>query len=162
MSSELLFWMLSALAVVGAGNVLLATDVMRLGLGLGGFLLALAGFFALYGFGLLALAEVFVYVGGVLVLVIFAIMLVHREQPGSPRLQARHDPLAAVASVGVAALLAAAVRPLAASGVAAADSSVDAVGTRLLGAFLPHFEVAGLLLLAALVAVVSLGGGDGE
>lgn len=159
MSTVVLFWALAALTLVGAAHVLLTTDVMRLGLGLGSFLLGLAGFFALYGFGLLALAEIFVYVGGVLVLVIFAIMLVHREQPGSPRLGSTHDPLAAVAAVGISALLAMALRPLAVGGVLEADTGVDAVGGQLLGPMLPHFELAGLLLLAALVAVVTLSGG---
>ncbi len=156
MNETLLSWGLSLVSVMGAAYVLLTRDVMRMGLGLGTFFLGLAGFFALFGFQLLALAEVFLYVGGVLVLVIFAIMLVHRERPGSPRLESRHDPLAAVAAIGIAALVGAGVRPLAGAQVPAGRSGVDAVGSRLLTDHLPHFEVVGLLLLAALVAVVAL------
>jgi NADH:ubiquinone oxidoreductase subunit 6 (subunit J) len=70
-----LFWGLSAVALFGALAVVFVRDVMRMALGLGAFLMAVAGFFAYYGFGFLALAELFVYVGGVLVLVLFAIML---------------------------------------------------------------------------------------
>ncbi len=158
MSMTVLMWALAAMTLLGAADVLLTRDVMRLGLGLGTFLLGLAGYFAAFGFGLLALAEVFVYVGGVLVLVIFAVMLVHRERSGVPRLESRHDPLAAVAAVGIAALLGAALRPLAALDLGGVATGVDAVGAHLLGARLAHFELAGLLLLAALVAVVSVSG----
>lgn len=162
MTQSVLFWLLAAVAVAGAVTVVLTREVMRLALGLGAFLLALAGFFALFGFGFLALAEVFVYVGGVLILLLFAIMLVHRAAPGSPSLTSRHDPLAAVAAGGVGALLVLVLRPLAQTGLASSASSVDDLGGLLLGDLLPHFELVGILLLAALVAVVSVSGGDEE
>jgi NADH-quinone oxidoreductase subunit J len=160
MTTGVLFWLLATLAIVGAGVVVWSREVMRLALGLGAFLLALAGLFALFGFGFLALAEVFVYVGGVLILLLFAIMLVHRSEPGAPSLSSRHDPLAAVAAAGVGALLIIVLRPLASIGLASASSSVDDLGSLLLGDLLPHFELVGVLLLAALVAVVAVSGGD--
>jgi NADH-quinone oxidoreductase subunit J len=161
-TEAILFWLLAALAFLGAIVVVVTRDVMRLALGLGAFLLAVAGFFALFGFGFLALAEVFVYVGGVLVLVLFAIMLVHRTPDGSPRLESRHDPLAAVASIGVGLLLALLLRPSAVGLVSAKGAGVDTLGKVLLGSMLPQFELAGLLLLAALVAVVAIAGGERE
>lgn len=160
MTGSVLFYALAALALTGAATVVLTKDVTRLVLGLGAFLLALAGLFALFGFGFLALAELFVYVGGVLVLVLFAIMLVHRSQPGVPALSTRHDSLSAVSAAGVAALLIMLLRPLAGRIGAASHSGVDQLGDVLLGEMLPQFELAGLLLLAALVAVVAVNGGD--
>jgi len=155
-----LFWGLSALAVVGAGFVVLAREVMRMALGLGAFLLAVAGFFALFGFGFLALAEIFVYVGGVLVLLLFAIMLVHRSAPGSPSLESRHDLLSLVASAGLFGFMVVFLQPLAPTVVTPGAVGVDGLGEVLLGPLLPQFELAGVLLLAALVAVVSISGGD--
>jgi len=160
--SHPLLWALSALAAIGAVAVVFTRDVLRLALGLGAFLLALAGFFALFGFGFLALAEIFVYVGGVLVLILFAIMLVHRTEAGSPLLESRHDPLAAVACLGVSVLAIVMLRELAPSALPSVGTDVDALGEVLLGDLLPQFELAGLLLLTALVAVVSIAGGDGE
>jgi len=163
LTSVALFWMLSVVALAGALAVVFVRDVMRMALGLGAFLMAVAGFFAYYGFGFLALAELFVYVGGVLVLVLFAIMLVQRTGSGAPVLESRADALAVVSSAGVAILLFAMVRPL------AARFSVPTVvgGTRdlsaaLLGRLLPQFEAVGLLLLVSLVAVVVIVGGDRE
>lgn len=162
MTQIVLFWLLAAVAVVGAVTVAVTREVMRLTLGLGSFFLALAGFFALFGFGFLALAEVFVYVGGVLILLLFAIMLVHRAAPGAPSLTSRHDPLAAVAAAGVGTLLVFVLRPLAQTGLASSASTVDDLGALLLGDLLPQFELVGILLLATLVAVVSVSGGDEE
>lgn len=160
MTHTVLFWALATLALAGALAVVTVREVMRLALGLGAFLLALAGFFALFGFGFLALAEVFVYVGGVLILLLFAIMLVHRDTPGEPSLASRHDPLAAVGAFGIATLLAIVLRPMFPSVGARATSGVDDLASLLLGEMLPHFELLGVLLLAALVAVVSITGGD--
>ncbi len=160
MTSTVLFWALVALAFAGALTVVLTRDVMRLALGLGGFLLAVAGLFALFGFGFLALAEVFLYVGGVLVLVLFAIMLVHRTVPGRPALESVHDLYAVLGAVGVFGLLVFMLRPLVAGMGSAPAVSVSALGDVLLGDLLPQFELAGLLLLAALVAVVAVSGGE--
>lgn len=161
-SLTLLFWLLAALSVAGALTVLLTRDVMRLALGLGVFLVAVAGFFAWFGFGFLALAEIFVYVGGVLVLLLFAIMLVHRGQPGSPVLSSRHELTAAIACVGIFGFGISMLRPLAPRLEAASGATVDSLGTQLLGPMLPQFELAGLLLLVGLVAVVVVVGGERE
>jgi NADH-quinone oxidoreductase subunit J len=158
-----LFWMLSVVAIAGALAVVFVRDVMRMALGLGAFLMAVAGFFAYYGFGFLALAELFVYVGGVLVLVLFAIMLVQRSHAGAPVLESRVDVLAITSSAVVAMVLFAMVRPLAGAFVSApVVSGTRALSEALLGRLLPQFEAVGLLLLVSLVAVVVIVGGDGE
>lgn len=158
----ILFWVLSLIALTGAATVLLTRDVMRLAIGLGAFLLAVAGFMAWFGFGFLALAEIFVYVGGVLVLLLFAIMLVHRAAPGRPELESRHDVTAAVACLGIFGFGVTMLRPLAPALASAEKTGVDALGDLLLGRMLPQFELAGLLLLVGLVAVVVVAGGERE
>jgi NAD(P)H-quinone oxidoreductase subunit 6 len=158
-----LFWLLSAVAVAGAVAVVFVRDVMRMALGLGAFLMAVAGFFAYYGLGFLALAELFVYVGGVLVLVLFAIMLVQRAGSGAPVLESRVDVLAVVASAATAILLFVMVRPLAATFASnPVGTTTSGLADALLGRLLPQFEAVGLLLLVSLVAVVVIVGGDRE
>jgi NADH:ubiquinone oxidoreductase subunit 6 (subunit J) len=163
LTSVVLFWLLSAVALAGALAVVFVRDVMRMALGLGAFLMAVAGFFAYYGFGFLALAELFVYVGGVLVLVLFAIMLVQRSGSGAPVLESRVDSLAVVSSAAVAVGVFAMVRPLAETFSAAQPgTSTYELSQTLLGRLLPQFEAVGLLLLVSLVAVVVIVGGDRE
>lgn len=161
MATTVLFWALAALAVTGCLTVLLTRNVTRLALGLGGFFLSVAGFFAWFGFGFLALAELFVYVGGVLVLLLFAIMLVHRPSPGSPVLESRHDLAAGIACAGIFGFSVIMLRPLAgALEPAAIETGPGVLGEMLLGPVLPQFLLAAVLLLVALVAVVTVVGGE--
>jgi NADH:ubiquinone oxidoreductase subunit 6 (subunit J) len=158
-----LLWLLAAVAVVGALAVVFAREVMRMALGLGAFLLALAGLFAYFGFGFLALAELFVYVGGVLILILFAIMLVHRTGEGTTQLSLRAPFVPAAAAVLVSGLLfwmlLGAVPEI---GAITSPGGPSELAADLLGPLLPQFEIAGALLLVALVAVVLVSGGERE
>ena len=157
--SDGLFWLLAAVSILGALTVVFTHEVMRMALGLGAMLLGLAGFFAYYGFGFLALAEVFVYVGGVLILVLFAIMLLHRGAVGRPELESRNRPLAIVAALSLSSLIAVMLRPAVAVLAAAEPTGGPrALSDLLLTSMLPVFEAVGGLLLIALIAVVAVGG----
>jgi NADH:ubiquinone oxidoreductase subunit 6 (subunit J) len=158
-----LLWLLGAVAVAGALAVVFAREVLRMALGLGAFLLALAGLFAYFGFGFLALAELFVYVGGVLILILFAIMLVHRTGEGRTDLTLRHPGVPGLASLLLAGLLFWMLQAsLADIGVITAVGAPNELAGLLLGPLLPQFEIAGGLLLVALVAVVIVSGGERE
>lgn len=155
------FWALAAVSIAGALAVVLARDVMRLAIGLGAFLGATAGFFLLFGTPFLAAAQVFVYVGGVLVLVLFAIMLLRRTSEGEPRLGSRHDWLAGVVCAAIGGFVAfALLRDGAPAPVAGVPGGTAGLAAELLGPLLPHFEMLGVLLLAALVGVLTIVGGE--
>jgi NADH:ubiquinone oxidoreductase subunit 6 (subunit J) len=155
--------LLAVVALIGALAVALSREVMRMALGLGAFLLAIAGLFAYFGFGFLALAELFVYVGGVLILILFAIMLVHRTGEGSPDLAIRPPAMPALIAVLLSGLLFWVLRAAEPRlGAIAATDGPRALAAGLLGPLLPQFEIAGALLLVALVAVVVVSGGDRE
>jgi len=162
-SLTLLWWGLAAVTVVGAVSMLVAHEMMRMLLGLGIFLLGVAGLYAYYGFEFLAVAELFVYVGGVLVLILFAIMLVHRSAEGGPVIESRASVLSVGVCIAVAALLMTALLPASAyfrpSVGAATPTQLSAL---LLGRMLPQFEALGVLLLSALAAVVVIMAGDRE
>ena len=149
--------LLAAVALVGSIIVVLTKDVMRLILALGGMLVALAALFGVLGATFVAVAEIFVYVGGVLVLFLFAIMLVHRSEVERPELTARHDLLSIVIALGAFAMIVVTFSPAVRSTpVVTIAPSVKALGEALTGPLLPHFEAAGILLLAALVAVIAI------
>lgn len=163
MTGTVLFWMLAAASFAGAATVVFGRDVTRLALGLGTFLLSVAGWFLYFNQTFLAMAQVFVYVGGVLVLVLFAIMLVHRAEGGDPRLESRHEIDVATVAVSVFAVMVAALWGVTGKlTLAPSPAPVRAISAALLGEYLPHFEAAGLLLLAALVAAVVIMGGERE
>lgn len=159
MSAQFAWWALAGLAVAGAATVLVSRELMRLLLGLGVFLVAVAGLYAYHGFGLLAVAQVFVYVGGVLVLFLFAIMAAGGDAE-SRAIERPFDIGAASVAFGVALLLVFVLRT-APPGVPVGAASVEATADALLGPLLPHFEAVGVLLLAGLVAALAIvQGGD--
>lgn len=164
LAQQIAFAVLSVVSLGSAALVVFTRDVTRLALALGMFFLAIAGWFVYFGHSFLAVSQVFVYVGGVLVLVLFAIMLVHRSEAGSPELESRHAFDAAMVAALVFAVVLIVARE---AGPLLGDTLVDAgvpttVDGVLLGRMLPHFEAAGLLLLAALVAAIVVGSGDDE
>lgn len=158
------FGVLAAVTVSGALAVLFARETMRLVMGLGAFLLGVAGLYLYYAMPLLAAAQVFLYVGGVLVLFIFALMALRRGADGQTQLTRRFDLGAAAVTGGLFVLLVASLYSLAPSLAEgpAARGTVEAVGGLLLGDLLPQFELVGGLLLAALVAALAILGREGE
>lgn len=160
-TGEVAFWALAAIALAGALTVVLTREVMRLALGLGAFLAASAGLFLLFGTPFLAAAQVFVYVGGVLVLVLFAIMLLRRSSEGEPSLGSRHDLLTAAVCAAVGGFVGfALLRDAAPVPVTGNGGGTAALAAELLGPLLPHFEMLGVLLLAALVGALTIVGGE--
>ena len=130
--------------------------------------LHVAGIFLLLGAEFLAAVQIIVYAGAILVFYIFVVMLL--DLPGEearPRFGA-HWPLAAAGGVGFAALtwltqfearepVGAQVAP--APGAAAEGAplgSLSEVGMALFGPFALPFEMASLVLLAAIVGAVVL------
>lgn len=160
MTALVTFGLLGLAAVAGAVFVVFSRRVVAVVLGLGVFLAAVAGLYLYFAMAFLAVAQVFLYVGGVLVLVLFAFMLLARDSGGEPELGNRHDLGAFAASGGLFVMLVFTLRgavPRSVSG--AAGGSVAALGTAMLGPMLPAFELTGVLLLAALVAVLAIVGG---
>ena len=157
----LLWWALAALTVIGALSVVLAREMTRLLLGLGALLLGIAGLYAYYGFELLAVAEVFVYVGGVLVLFLFAITAMGRDSAGRA-IERRFDMGAAAVSAGFAGAIALALRFALPASVPAVGASVEKTADALLAGLLPHFEALGALLLVALVTSLAIVSGGEE
>ena len=122
--------------------------------------LHVAGIFLLAGAEFLAAVQVILYAGAILVFYLFFLMLL--DVPGEtaePRFGA-HWPLSAAAGVGFAALAWFARDPglvTAAERSGAADpspGSVSAIGRALFTQFTLPFEIASLILLAAIVGAV--------
>lgn len=148
--------------VAGAIGTTFARDVTRLVLSLGLFLVAVAVAFLALGSPLLAAAQVFVYVGGVLVLVLFALMVVRRSGGAPPRVESRHEASSALVAGGVFVALALAIGPVAADAAPTQTISPGQIADILLGSGLVAFELAGVLLLAVLLAVLVIVKSGGE
>ena len=105
---DVVFWILSVMAVVGALGVVMVPDLFRAALLLIVVFIAVAGFFILLSAEFLAVVQVLIYVGAIAILIIFAVMLTRDVQHGNlpNRMQL---PAAVLAALLFAALVAVAV-----------------------------------------------------
>ncbi len=105
---DVVFWILTVMAVGAALGVVLVKDLFRAALLLIVVFMAVAGFFVLLSAEFLAVVQVLIYVGAIAILIIFAVMLTRDVQRGNlpNRLQI---PAAVFASLLLVLLVTAAV-----------------------------------------------------
>ena len=72
---DVVFWIMSAAAIIGALLVVTVKDVFRAALALAGSFLAVAGLFFLLQAEFVAVAQILVYVGAISIILAFAILL---------------------------------------------------------------------------------------
>jgi NADH-quinone oxidoreductase subunit J len=165
-SVELAFALLGAVAVGSGFLVVSTTRVVHAALWLAVSLGAVAGLFLLLTAELMAWVQVLIYVGAVVVLVLFALMLTRAPIGPVPHAPLARVVLATVLAVATAVVLVSAV--LAGMGGELIDlGGVDvgdgrAVGAALFTAWVLPFEVLSVLLLAALVGAIVLSRGRGR
>ena len=144
------------LALVFAGIVLVARQPMRAALALVAHMTSLAAIFACLNVHVIALFQVLIYVGAVMVFMVYTIMLLDdRDLAYRKRFSATLVPGVAVAVVTGLALLR--VLGPAGAGATAPATGVDpfsfaAFSTAFMERYWLHFELATVLLLAGIVA----------
>ena len=105
---DIVFWVLSVLAIGASLGVVLVKDLFRAALLLVVVFIAVAGFFVLLNAEFLAVVQVLIYAGAIAILIIFAIMLTRDVQHGN--LPNRFQiPAVTLAAVLLAVLVAVAV-----------------------------------------------------
>ncbi len=81
---EVVFWLLTVVAVGCALGVVLIRDLFRAALLLVAVFIAVGGYFVLLNAEFLAVVQVLIYAGAIAVLIIFAVMLTRDVQQGNP------------------------------------------------------------------------------
>ncbi len=160
----ILFYIFATIAVVSAIMVIISHNVVHSAAFLGGTLFAVAGLFLTLHAEFLAGVQVIVYVGGILVLFVFVIMLIAVERAEHERQYNRQWTIAIVMAGILAAEIGYAlykgkdsfVLPAAVPAAAAVTGNSEKVGTALYTAYLLPFEIASVLLLVAIVGAVVL------
>jgi NADH-quinone oxidoreductase subunit J len=160
---DLFFYALCAAMLGLAAATVLARDLFRASLGLLGVLLGTAALFLMLGAEMPALVQVMVYIGGILIFVLYAVLLTSElggrmAGPSPAKIgMAALASIAAFAWLGRLAWTAAVPAGPADGGPIAA---LKPLGARLLdpgpGGFLVPFELISALLLAALVGAIAI------
>jgi NADH-quinone oxidoreductase subunit J len=169
MSDAAVLYTLAALAVAGALVMLVARHPMRVALGLVGSMLALAGIYADLGVHVVAVFQVLIYVGAVMVFMVYVIMLLDTRDPSFLARYSRvRFPAVVVAALLVIALIALLSRPHRLSPLrppAVGDFRLQPFSATFLQDYWLHFELTSVLLLIVVVAAIAVirgrGRGDG-
>jgi NADH-quinone oxidoreductase subunit J len=161
--SLVLFYVTGALTLGGALVVVMSRNIVYAAFGLLASMVGVAGLFLLAFAEFLALAQLLIYGGAIVIVILFALMLTRIEDFES---LSDHPqwPIAAIVAIAVFGVIAATVVGTAVPASERASISFTALGTSLFTEWAVAFEVASLVLLVALIGAVvmvrSTGGRD--
>ena len=159
--ADAVFAFLGAIALGAAVLVVTARNVIHAALWLVVTLGALAGCYLVLTAELLAWVQVLIYIGAVVVLMLFGAMLTRAPIGPRAELDSANRPLAALAGVATTAgllgtLVVAAFKDAYVDIHATDVGTGHALGTSIFRFFVLPFEIASVLLLAALVGAIVL------
>lgn len=172
MAETLLFYALSAILLVSAALVVTVRNVFHAALYLAVALLAVAALYVTLGAYFLAVVQILIYIGAVVVLAIFVINLT-RTVAGAPGSLARRwvIPAALVSALAGCLIIVVVLKSRGAAGglfgseapevLGGSDTAAD-LGRSLLGPYVLPFELVSVLLLSALIAAIVIVAKDRE
>jgi NADH-quinone oxidoreductase subunit J len=159
-----LFILLSVFTLAGGLGVVLTRNVVHAALFLLLSLVAVAGIYLLLFTEFLALVQVLIYGGAIIIVLLFAIMLTRSSE--YPRISDNPQwPLAAVAAIALAVVLGSAFWINSPSGAEPQSPAFSELANSLFTRWAIPFEVASLVLLVALIGAIIIAragrGGEG-
>ncbi|MBA7711104.1 NADH-quinone oxidoreductase subunit J [subsurface metagenome] len=158
MGIDIAFWIMAVVGIGAALTVVLLRNVFRAALALILCLVTVAGIYITLSADFLAGVQILIYVGGISILVILAIMLTREVQHGSPSNKLR-IPAFIVAAVFLGVIIYAITSsPWQISATPPLEPTTAALAGKLLGegGFILAVEVAAALLLAAILGAIVL------
>jgi NADH-quinone oxidoreductase subunit J len=158
--ANLSFWLITVMVLVSGALAAFARNIVQAAFALFFTLIGMAGYYVLLGSDFLAITQVVIYVGGILVLLIFGVLLtirpLERPQRGATRLYLLGGAAGAAMMAGVLwTIIRRTPWPVAAT-LADPAPTTRVLGRMLLGEYLLPFELAGMTLLLCLVGAAYL------
>ena len=157
MDTQLIFFLLFALAAVaGAGSVAISKNIFWSAMGLLASLIGVGGLYVLLAADFVAVTQLLIYIGGVLVLIIFAVMLTSQISD----INVSNRSLSLVGGsfvflmIGTLLSYVAIWTPFKLTTVAPVENTTVAIGNGLLQTWLLPFEIASVVLVATLVGAI--------
>lgn len=155
----IIFWILAVLLVSSAAAVVVMRSTLNSALALTFNLLVMAAAFAGLHAHFLAVVQVIIYAGAIMVLILFAVMLLNVKAERHKR----HENYLLVLAMVLAVCFCGALAPLVRAGfgqpapeTAAVSGSLAAVAKLLFSDYVLLSQVSGLLIIAALAGAVML------
>lgn len=155
MTASIATYTLAIVAAVSAAGVLFVKEVFHAALLLLVCLLCVAGIFVTFNAEFLAVVQILVYAGGVILLLVFGIMLTVRSNPLERNGKSQNQVMAGLAGLSLMSVLTVALGGTSASpGNGPPELSPEDIGALLMTRYALPFEVAGMLLLISLVGAI--------
>ena len=158
MGLDIAFWILAIVGVAAALIVVLLRNVFRADLSLVLCFLTIAGIYVTLSADFLAAVQVLIYIGGISVLIILAIMLTREVHQGSPS-NKLVIPAFIVAILFFGVIVFTLINtPWQVSAVPPLEPTTPGLANRLFGegGFILAVEIVGILLLAAVIGAIVL------
>ena len=154
-AATVVFYLLATLAVVSALGVALSRNILHSAFSLLGTLAGVAGLYFLLGADFVAVVQLLVYVGGILVLILFAVLLTREITD----IKISNLSVSLLGGVPAALLVLGLVTRICmnapfASTAPATAPTVNRLGDALLREYVLPFEIASVILLMALVGAM--------
>jgi len=153
MTSLVFFYLASALILSGGLTVILSSNIIYAALGLMASLIGVAGIFILSFAPFLALVQILIYGGAIVIVIIFALMLTKLEDFRTLS-DHKHWPIALIASLITLGTIIAAAFYIPTNLVSRRGVDFDKMAYELFSQWAIPFEVASLVLLIALMGGV--------
>lgn len=156
---QFLLWFFVLASLAGGVLMLVLRHPMRVALALISTMISLAAIYAILGVHVIAVFQVLIYVGAVMVFMVYAIMLLDVRDPSFTH---RYSGYLLPGLAGLAVLLIAFLRvvagPVPAGGGAGAGTVFDVqpFSAAFLNDYWLYFELTSVLLLAAVVAAIAI------
>lgn len=160
MIESLLLYVFAGAALAGALAMLVMRHPMRVALALITTMLSLAGIYALLGVHVVAVFQVLIYVGAVMVFMVYVIMLIDVRDRSYVHRYSRLLLPAIAGSAGIVAVLCYGfwrfLPALGSGGAGNATFGVQPFSVLFLNEYWLHFELVSVLLVAAVVAAIAV------
>ena len=154
----IVFYLIATITVVSAAVVVYSRNIVHSAFSLVGTFGGVAGIYVMLGADFVAAVQVLIYVGGILVLILFAVMLTHRiADVNITNRSVGRFPALIVTGLVLALLVTTIIESSWSKADKVAHEPTTAqIGELFLGKYLLPFELASLVLLVALIGAVVL------
>ncbi|MBC8196811.1 MAG: NADH-quinone oxidoreductase subunit J [Candidatus Marinimicrobia bacterium] len=155
---DLAFSGLAIMTIVSAFWVVVSTNLVRSAVALLFTLFGLAGFYIFLFADFIAAAQVIIYVGGILVLIIFGVMVTNKIDDPEVGSSSRNQLFASFGAVFILSILLTVIMRTEwkIGNITQADETIRKIGSHLMNDFVLPFELVSVLLLAALIGAAYL------
>jgi NADH-quinone oxidoreductase subunit J len=156
-AGDAIFWLFAIVTVGSAAVVVLSRTLIYSAFALLFTFFGVAGLYVLLGADFLAATQLLIYVGGILVLLLFGVMLTHKIYDLDLKTETTQIGAGFIVAAGLFVILSATAVRTQWHGVARTPApTTQSIGRLFLGQYLLPFEAASILLLVALMGAAMI------